>query len=305
MEGNLKSKMFKDIPYYTEWCIIKHINKGWSKDKKYYIENKNGDKLLLRISEFNFYDIKKREFEEMKEVYKLGINMSRPIDFGVCGDGKYVYLLLSWIEGKAADEAIKKLSREEQYKLGIEAGKILKKIHSIPAPADVVKWEEKMLKKINNHLNRYKESGIRFFKDKFAINHVEKNLHLLNNRPQTYQHGDFHIGNLVVTPNNTLGVIDFNRWDYGDTIEEFYKMMVFSRELSIPFAIGQINGYYENGVPKDFFDILSLYVADVILFSIVWALPFGDREVNGMIKRAEMILEDYNNFKNTIPKWFK
>ncbi len=109
----------------------------------------------------------------------------------------------------------------------------------------------------------------------------------------------------MVTPNNTLGVIDFNRWDYGDTIEEFYKMMVFSRELSIPFAIGQINGYYENGVPKDFFDILSLYVADVILFSIVWAIPFGDREVKGMIKRAEMILEDYNNFKNTIPKWFK
>ena len=129
-------------------------------------------------------------------------------------------------------------------------------------------------------------------------------MHLLKNRPQTCQHGDFHIGNLILAPGNTLGVIDFNRWDYGDPFEEFYKMMLFSRELSIPFAMGQINGYFENRVPNNFFDLLALYLADVILFSVVWAIPFGTDEVKGMIKRAEMMLSDYDNFNTTTPKWF-
>jgi len=91
---------------------------------------------------------------------------------------------------------------------------------------------------------------------------------LLKNRPQTYQHGDFHIGNLIVTPDNTLGVIDFNRWDYGDPFEEFYKMMLFSRELSIPFAMGQINGYFENRVPNNFL-ICWLYIL-LMLYYFLW-----------------------------------
>ena len=32
----------------------------------------------------------------------------------------------------------------------------------------------------------------------------------------------------------------------GDPYEEFYKMMMFSRELSVPFARGQIYGYFGN-----------------------------------------------------------
>lgn len=46
--------------------------------------------------------------------------------------------------------------------------------------------------------------------------------------------------------------------------------------------------------------MLALYLADTILFSVVWAIPFGSDEVNGMIKRAEMILTDYDNFNTTL-----
>ena len=107
-----------------------------------------------------------------------------------------------------------------------------------------------------------------------------------------------------MTLENNIGVIDFNRWDYGDPYEDFYKMMLFSRELSIPFAKGQIDGYFGNEVPKDFFSILALYLADVILYSVVWAIPFGEEEVNNMVKLAEMIFSDYNNFNSVVPKWY-
>ena len=304
MGSNITNYRLQDIPSYYDWVTVKQVNKGWSKDKKYYIRNSSGEKFLLRISDFNTHDSKRKEFETMKEVYKLGITMSAPVNFGICGDGKYVYSLLSWIDGTVADKVIQTFSNEEQYKFGIKAGNILKKFHSIPAPLEQQDWEQRMIKKFNNHLERYKACGIKVANDDFAVQYIQNNLHLLKNRPQTYQHGDFHIGNLIVAPDNTLGVIDFNRWDYGDPFEEFYKMMLFSRELSIPFAMGQINGYFENRVPNNFFDLLALYLADVILFSVVWAIPFGTDEVKGMIKRAEMMLSDYDNFNTTTPKWF-
>lgn len=303
MESDIVENCFQDIPVYSEWVTIERIYKGWSKDRKFFIRNKSDEKLLLRISDIDVYEFKKKEFENMKDVYNLGINSSRPIDFGTCGDGKYTYSLLSWIEGKSADEVIMNLSSEEQYKYGIEAGKILRKMHTIPAPINQEDWEERMTKKISGYLMRYEECGIRVLNDEFVIKFINENWHLLKNRSQTYQHGDFHIGNLIITPDNSIGVIDFNRWDYGDTVEEFYKMILFSREISIPFAIGQINGYFENGIPDDFFNILTLYVAGVILGSIVWAIPYGSDEVDGMIKRAKMILDDYDNFNTTIPKW--
>src|SRR5690554_5276962 len=162
-----------------------------------------------------------------------------------------------------------------------------------------------MLKKFDYHLDEYKKCGIKVKNDNKAIEYVKDNLHLLKNRPQTFHHGDYHVGNLILTSKDTLGVIDFNRWDYGDPYEDFYKMMLFSREVSIPFTKGQINGYFDDGVPKDFFEILALYLADVILYSVVWAIPYGEEEINTMLRLADMIFSYYDYFNTVVPKWFK
>ena len=75
-----------DIPSHNDFTKIEHINKGWSSDKKYYIETIKGEKLLLRISDISEYDKRKAEFEAVKLVAEQGISMSQPIDFGVCND---------------------------------------------------------------------------------------------------------------------------------------------------------------------------------------------------------------------------
>ena len=296
--------LLKNVLSLSDYSKVIKLNIGWSKDEKYYIESEIGEKFLLRVSDIEYYNDKKEEYMIMKEIYDLNIKMSAPIDFGKCDNNKYVYLLLSWIEGTAANEIITTFSEEEQYNLGIKAGLILKKFHSISAPDEQEDWEQRMLKKFDYHLERYKTCGIKVPNDNIAIKYINENLHLLKNRPQTFHHGDFHIGNFIITSDNTLGIIDFNRWDFGDPYEDFYKMMLFSRELSIPFAIGQIHGYFKNRVPNDFFEILALYIADVILFSVVWAIPFGENEIKEMLKRAEMIFSDYEYFNSAVPKWF-
>jgi len=304
MKKDIIKKILNDIPLINNHKKVFKINKGWSKDEKYYIENEIGKKFLLRICDIEYYNVKKKEFMIMKKVYNLDINMSKPIDFGKCYNNKYVYLLLSWIEGTSVNEIINLLSEKEQFNLGIKAGLILKKFHSILPSHKQEDWEQKMLKKFKRHLDKYKSCGIKVPHDYLALEYINENLHLLKNRPQTFQHGDFHIGNFILTSNNTLGIIDFNRWDYGDPYEDLYKIMLFTREFSIPFAIGQIQGYFLDKIPEDFFKILALYIADVILFSVAWAIPFGKEEVKAMLKRAEIIFSDYEYFNSVIPNWF-
>ena len=54
---------------------------------------------------------------------------------------------------------------------------------------------------------------------------ITANRYLLKDRPQVYQHGDYHIGNMMIDHNGQLHVIDFNRNDYGDPWEEFNRIV--------------------------------------------------------------------------------
>lgn len=82
-----------DIKNYAMFENIKWIKKGWSSDKKYYLETVMGEKRLLRISDISEYDQKNHEFEMMKRLATCDIPMSQPIDFGICDNGKSVYSL--------------------------------------------------------------------------------------------------------------------------------------------------------------------------------------------------------------------
>jgi len=123
-----------DIPQYFTFIKIEAINKGWSSDKKYYIETASGQKLLLRLSDISEYKNKKAEYEAVIVAAKLGIHMSMPIDFGVCNAGSQVYMLLTWIDEEDAEIILPTLPESKQYDIGLKAGKMLKKIHSIKAP---------------------------------------------------------------------------------------------------------------------------------------------------------------------------
>ncbi len=293
----------RDIPQFTEWRVVKPLYKGWSSDQKFYVERSDGQRLLLRLTDQAERDAKQREFEALQLFRQSGIRMSEPLEFGHCGAGQYVYSLLSWLEGDAADDVIQRHTEQEQYQLGLQAGRILRRIHSQPAPPDQAPWEQRMLRKFQVRLERYRNCGVQVEDDQVAMRFVTENLSLLNNRPQALQHGDYHLGNMILGADGQLGIIDFNRWDFGDPYEDFYKMLFFSRDLSIPFAQGQLDGYFQADPPDLFLRLLALYAAYIALFSVVWALDFGQAEVDGMIRRAEMLFRDYQRFSVHRPAW--
>ncbi|KNF09373.1 aminoglycoside phosphotransferase Aph [Gottschalkia purinilytica] len=297
------SKIFSDIPSFHTWDIVEKINKGWSKDEKYYIKAIDGNELLLRISDISQYDNKKREFEAIKKLGDIDILMSRPIDFGICNNGQLTYSLFTWIEGEDAEKVIPTLSDKDQYQLGVKSGEFLRKMHQIPPKKNQVSWEKYYNRKINRNMTNYKECGIHLGGSDKIIKYIEQNRYLLASRPQSFQHGDYHVGNMIVTKSGELGIIDFNRFDYGDPWEEFNRI-TWCAGISALFASGRINGYFNNNVPELFFKLMALYIASNQLSSIHWAIPFGKKEVEVMIKQAETVLGWYDEFQTYIPNWY-
>ena len=277
------------------------INKGWSKDKKYFVTDENGNRYLLRVSDIAEYDKKQSEFNMMKQVASFGVPMCQPIEFGTCDEG--VYSIQSWFDGDDAEEVIATLSDTEQYVYGLEAGRILKKIHSIPAPATQEDWEIRFNCKMDYKIKKYTECPLKYENGQAFIDYINENRHLLKNRPQTYQHGDYHIGNMMIDRNGKLYIIDFNRNDYGDPWEDI-KAITWDVEASQMFASGRINGYFDSDVPEEFWRIFALYISCGILSSLPWAIPFGEEQIQVMVNQAKEVLSWYNNMKNPVPTWY-
>lgn len=299
-----KRQVWDDIERNQKWKKIEKVTKGYSADQKYKILTEQGETLLLRLADIAKYEEKKKEFEIITKYSKLGIPMSMPVEFGVCNQGKSVYMLLTWVEGQDLETVLPDLPEKEQYALGRLAGNILKKIHSIPVEETDIPAQTKVAKKMWQ-LSKYEASNVRIANDEIAVKYVKDNIHKIWKEKPVYLHGDFHPGNLIYLENGKIGVIDFNRWEVGDPYEEFYKLESFARELSIPYCIGQIQAYFEDDIPENFWSTLAVYVAHASLFSIQWAEKFGQADIDGMVERCMVAFEDYDYFKKNIPVWYQ
>lgn len=286
--------------------------KGWSCDTKYCVKTAEGTKYLLRVTPEEKSASRADMFCMQKKAASLGVPMCVPVAFGKCGEG--VYSVHTWINGEDAEECIPRLSSAEQYEYGLEAGRILKTIHSIPAPASQPKWEERFNAKINRKIQMYRDCPIQFNGAENIIAYIEANRPLLAGRPQCFQHGDYHIGNMMIE-NGRLMIIDFDRYDFGDPWEEFNRI-VWCAQVSPPFASGMVDGYFQSDdnhdnheshkshIPAAFWKLLALYIGSNTLSSLPWAVPYGEEEIETMLQQAKDVLSWYDDMKNPVPSWY-
>lgn len=294
----------KDIKSCASFSKVEPLCRGWSRDRKYYVETRAGEKLLLRLADIQSFDRKKSEFMWLEKVAALGLPTPKPLEFGLCEDGQSVYLLLTWCEGEDAEEVLGRLAPAKQYALGVKTGEYLRRIHSLPAPPDVEPWDSRYGRKARAKIDAYAACGFSFPGDELFVGYVEDNLHLLSGRPQSFQHGDYHGGNMVVSSAGEIAVIDFNRWDFGDPWEEFNRL-VWSVKASTVFAVGQLRGYFGGDPPLEFFSLLAFYTAVNTLASIPWSIPYGKGEVSAMLGLAEEILGWFDHMTNPVPRWYR
>ncbi len=274
----------------SDFTTMTPIDYGWSGDKKYRAVTSDGTPYFLRITSRERGDRFTRLFDIQKAVAATGIPMCEPVAVGECDEG--VYSIHTWIHGEDAEPAVIKLPAEVQYRLGRDAGEYLTRIHSIPAPADQPDWAPRFNQKINRKIRMYADCPIHFEGDRHLLRYIEENRHLLAGRPQSFQHGDYHIGNMMLTggaESPRIVVIDFDRYDFGDPWEEFNRI-VWCAQAAPAFATGMVDGYFGGDVPMEFWRLLALYISSNMLSSIPWAIPFGEGEIKTMLNQARDVL---------------
>ncbi|MBN2733802.1 MAG: aminoglycoside phosphotransferase family protein [Methanomicrobiaceae archaeon] len=293
----------------------KRIEKGFSFEEKYLLKGENGRNYLLRITQLSekiSAERKNEEFEIIKKLRQRSSLVPKAHFFGVSDDESLCYMVLDYITGKDGEEALAALSSDEQYSLGIEAGKELLKLHSLDAPPDLPGWYERQSQKYASYCSRYDELKLKnpIVDMDRVFGFISANISSMRCERQSFQHDDYHPANLIVDGGRLCGIIDFNRHDWGDPVYDFVKTAYFSSAISIQFARGQIDGYSDGEVPVEFWMKYSLYSAMAVVSDIVWSHWYskeaGDAfEVERMRERVKRVYLDHDCFDSEIPRWYR
>lgn len=293
----------RDIPDFDTFVKVKPIHKGWSSDKKYYVETKDGERLLLRVSDILEYEAKQHEFDIMKKMSATGMKMSFPISFGVCENGKSVYQLLSWCDGEEAKKALYNLSDTEQYAFGQKAAIILKQMETIDYKPASQKWAKSYQERVERYIALYHKCGYKFEGDELIISYLQTQLHCIGERPTVLMHEDFQTDNMVISPDGELYTIDFQMCGVADP----YLVMTgagVSAMYNVPFATGQIDGYFGKTVPEDFWKKYTYYM----LAEMLYAFTVGVKMETEREETLHMFDDEVERIKHNgshIPMWYQ
>lgn len=294
------------MPALRHVKAIQQIHKGFSFDAKYFLyESDERPSYVLRTAALRLAARKRGEFEAVERVFRHGIATSEPIGFGVIEPLEICFMVLRYVEGEDASERLPLLTADEQHRVGVAAGRELRLMHELDAPAGLEPWHERRFAKHERQMADYRSCGVKLPGEEAVIAFIEANAELMRGRPDRFQHDDFHPGNLLVHERQYSGAIDFNRYDWGDPYHDFLKIAYFSREVSIPFCIGQIDGYFEGAIPELFWRLYALYTAMIMLPTIIWTLQVVPKQLDGMLDRIRVVLDDHSNFESVVPAWYK
>ncbi|AZN42721.1 phosphotransferase family protein [Paenibacillus albus] len=294
------------IPQLRTATAVSQIHKGFSYDGKYLIyENSDKPTYVLRTASINQSEQKRLEFETLGRIHQLGVRTSEPVEFGTIEELELCYMVLRYVVGEDALEKLPSMSTNEQYEVGVAAGRELRMMHELEASAELEQWSTRRIAKHNRQMEEYYRCGVKLPEEEAVIAFIDKHLPLLEDRPNRFQHDDFHPANLLIHHGAYAAAIDFNRYDWGDPYHDFFKIAYFSREVSIPFSIGQIDGYFDNIIPGNFWNLYALYAAMTIFGTITWTLKVVPKDINSMMDRIRTLLDDHQNFTSSMPTWYK
>lgn len=280
----------------------KELKAGYSSAKKYKLySSENNPAYLLKIYDFEKRDRIKHEFELLNHHYQNKVLCQKAKLFGYSEKEWICYLILPYIKGISGDIALPELGEHSQYKIGLQAGRELRKIHLL-TPDITFNWYQKRFQKYQDKLQTCKKFGLAFYKQKFIEGYINENIDMLKNSPVSFQHDDFHPQNIIIKNEKLNGIIDFDSFDWGDPWEEFFKLPKYTIQTSTYFAKGQVMGYFDNKIPDIFWRKYNLFVA----------LNQHANQISGYLRgnlkdvqeRTRYIIETHDFNNNNPPEWF-
>ena len=280
---------------------IEFLDKGFSEDRKYILWENGEPTYLLRTSGIDKLLRRRREFELLSTLHERGIRCSPPLEFGVDEPSQLCYTLLGYIPGESGADAIPMLPDSTQYEIGMDAGQELWALHQLKHPIGDFDWFEARVAKYKSKVAQAREHGLTFRGEASIQRYIETNISLLRESEVRFQHDDYHPANLIIREGALQGVIDFNRCDWGDPVEDFYKVPWFTTTISTPFARGQVEGYLGVASPDRFWERYNLLVALNLHGSLVYAHHEG---MDWWPERLDRIVSEHDFQAGGPPRWF-
>lgn len=250
--------MIETLSYPERFLSSIPLSKGDSSDRKFLLEGKDGNAYLIRLSPLSQKEKKRQEFNLLCYLRAEGITqVPFPYEFSDTKDGCYTYQILSYAKGEAISPA---LSPKEQHFWGMESGKVLKKIHALPAPKG---WNAEQngtlpalriwLTKENASLPQETKEGL-----VLCLQREEGRLQALSAKEQaSLLHGAYTLEHLLI--GEKLSVLSFSRLHFGPSLEEFF-MLPSLASTHPAFAAGLLKGYFKS-IPELFFQTSCFYAA--------------------------------------------
>ena len=284
---------------------VEYLDRGHSTDSKYVLWEGHYPKYMLRLSDVEMRERRNEDFKILKRHFERGVRCPEPHLFGVTQDGKACYMLLGYLQGENAEEALPSLPEAKQYEIGLDAGRELQRLHEVCHSDPDFEWPRRREAEHRGCVEDARAHGLTFGGQDRMETYVEANLGLLRDAPARSLHGDYHVGNVIVREERFIGVIDFTNLYWGDPVEDFYKTSWLSAPLSVPFACGVVHGYLAGTVPQNFWRRYNLYLAMGLPSSLVWGLRYYPARLWRFHERIRHILQTHDFEGGRPPSWYQ
>lgn len=280
---------------------IAPIAKGFSFEKKFKLTSEQGD-FLARLAPIDAYAAKAKEFALVQQLYANGVQCNQPILLVQEAAAATVCTLYRYLTGIDAEENIRALPVAAQYQSGVEAGQDLRRINALNRSTNT--WKARKWQKHERYVKRYFQQPYRLKNDEQLLRFIETYYDPTEAAHDHLQHDDFHLGNIVLNDQRYGGILDFERYDWGDPLHEFVKLDWFTWPVSEAFALGQVEGYFGTRQLTEAQCLpIAVYIAMSLLSTTVWTLEFYPHTWPEMEKQILSLLARYDYFDRIRPPW--
>ena len=209
-----------------------------------------------------------QEFRVLAAAYAAGVGVPRPVAYLGELDGREAFAM-ERVEGETIG---RRIVRDPPPALPLQMAEELARIHAIPPDALPFLPAGDVLERFRSELDSVDEPHPA----------IELGLHWLDgrlprDRPATFVHGDFRVGNLVVGPAGLTHVLDWEFAHLGDPVEDVAWPLVRAWRFGAPErrlgGVGAVEPYLERyneltgrAIPLDELDVWE------VLGNVKWAI---------------------------------
>ena len=142
-----------------------------------------------------------------------------------------------------------------------------------------------------------------FEDDELIVSYLQTHLSCIGERPTALMHMDFQTDNMVISPDGELYTIDFQMCGVADPYLVLTGAGV-SAMYSVPFAMGQIEGYFGKDVPEDFWEKYNHYMLSEMLYAFTVGVNMEDEREEALHMFDEEVERIRHNV-SLIPAWYQ